>query len=114
PSTWAIYGTDGDGDGKADPRDPADAIKTQAVYMCHLVDFVKGTPGLHGEVVDLELAAYNAGPGNVQKYGGIPPFQETTNYVTKIRQLANTKYSVQPPADGSGNGRTGPVIQKAA
>jgi cell wall-associated NlpC family hydrolase len=98
PTTWATWSRDGDGDGKADPRNPADAIPAQAAYMCHLVDFVKQHPNLTGDIIALALAAYNAGPGNVQKYGGIPPFLETTNYVHKIRQLVNTRYSDIAPA----------------
>jgi soluble lytic murein transglycosylase-like protein len=38
----------------------------------------------HGDL-DLTLAAYNAGPGAVQKYNGVPPYRETRNYVSSIR-----------------------------
>jgi cell wall-associated NlpC family hydrolase len=93
PTTWQAWGQDGDRDGKADPRNPADAIRSQAAYMCHLVGIVKQHPELVDDLIDLALAAYNAGPGRVLEYKGIPPFLETTNYIHKIRQLAATKYA---------------------
>jgi cell wall-associated NlpC family hydrolase len=114
PDTWAEWGQDGDGDGRADPRNPADAIRSQAAYMCHLVAFVKQHPELNGELVDLALAAYNAGPGNVQDYNGIPPFLETTNYVRKIRDLANTKYGKAFTANnGENSGGSNGVLAAA-
>jgi hypothetical protein len=58
------------------PLDPAQAIDGAARLL-------KSHLGKFGSV-PLALAAYNAGPGAVQRYGGIPPYQETQNYVRKI------------------------------
>lgn len=59
-----------------DPLDPAQAIDGGARYLRQQYDEFGDW--------DLGLAAYNAGAGNVRKYGGVPPFKETQNYVSKI------------------------------
>jgi hypothetical protein len=60
-----------------DPRDPWQNLDGGARYiLAQLKSYGR---------IDFALAAYNAGPGNVNKYGGVPPFDETQNYVRRIR-----------------------------
>lgn len=89
PGAWVTWGRDGDGDGARDPFSPPDAIAAQGAYMCHLADQVTQL-NPNGETLDLALASYNAGIGAIQRHGGIPPYPETTAYVTRIRRLVAT------------------------
>lgn len=105
PATWATWGQDTDHSGSADPTDPADAIDAQGRFMCSLIAMMKpriANGSLSGNVLDLAWAAYNAGPGNVFKLGGIPPFTETQQYVKILRQnmLAFEQAPPVPAGDG--------------
>ncbi|MEU2433498.1 bifunctional lytic transglycosylase/C40 family peptidase [Streptomyces sp. NPDC007861] len=103
PGTWSAHGVDGDGDGDRDVWDPADAIPSAASYDCKLAGYVKKAPG---DPTDNMLAAYNAGAYAVIKYGGVPPYRETQNYVKIIRTLeksfARPVGRVQPSRQAAG------------
>jgi soluble lytic murein transglycosylase-like protein len=60
-----------------DPLDVSDNIRGGALYLRRQLDRFGGS-------VPLALAAYNAGPGAVLRFGGIPPYRETQNYVATI------------------------------
>lgn len=63
--------------GVENPLDPEQNIMGGAKYLSGLIKRFDGK-------LDNALAAYNAGPGAVSKYGGIPPYKETQNYVKKV------------------------------
>ncbi|WP_301001903.1 CHAP domain-containing protein [Bifidobacterium longum] len=113
PGTWAAHGLDGDGDGEADIWNPHDAIWSQGNYMCDLasqVETAKKSGKLTGDTLELTLAAYNAGLGSVLRYGMVPPFEETINYVRRIKELAATKYTATGTAEGGTVGSLEPKL----
>ncbi len=70
----------------------------------HLNDNIKGGIAYYKKMyqmfgsMELALAAYNAGPGNVKKYNGIPPFKETRNFVSSIMNSYNSMKVNPDPA----------------
>jgi soluble lytic murein transglycosylase-like protein len=77
PATAAEYGV-------ANPYDPQDNIRAGVAYLRSLLR-------RYDEKEELALAAYNAGPGAVEKYGNaVPPYRETINYVDRIQGRMKT------------------------
>jgi hypothetical protein len=70
-----------------DPLDPIQNLDGGARYLRQQIDRFGS--------IRLGLAAYNAGPGNVEKYGGVPPFKETQRYVAKITAAVPTEAQAQ-------------------
>ena len=84
---------------KADPRDPAQNVAAGAMYLRELL--VKYQNSDHQ--VSQALAAYNAGPGAVDKYKGVPPYPETRAYIQRVISRYN-KESEQNASRESGMG----------
>ena len=66
--------------GVTDPFDARQNVYAGAQMLSELLDSYDGN-------ATLALAAYNAGSGSVQKYGGVPPYEETLNYISKINDI---------------------------
>ncbi|HKG48340.1 MAG TPA: lytic transglycosylase domain-containing protein [Pyrinomonadaceae bacterium] len=73
-----------------DPNDPVENITAGTKYLSWLLKRFSGN-------VELALAGYNAGEGSVDKYDGIPPYKETTNYVKIITKRYGKLYHPVPP-----------------
>lgn len=86
-----------------DPWDPWQSLRGAARLMRSYLD-------RYAWSYELALAAYNAGPGAVAKYGGVPPYPETQKY---IRAILGSGGSVSPPASGAMD-NVGAIITLAA
>ena len=65
----------------SDPWDPDQNIEGGVKYLAHLLDVYKGD-------TTRAVAAYNAGEGAVDRFGGVPPYRETRDYVRKVMDLS--------------------------
>lgn len=88
PATAERFGCD-------DPHDPVKNVTAGTKYLSWLLKRFSGN-------VELALAGYNAGEGAVDKYDGIPPYNETRNYVKIIsKRYGKIYHPVLPPAEAA-------------
>ncbi|HUB73337.1 MAG TPA: lytic transglycosylase domain-containing protein [Solirubrobacteraceae bacterium] len=80
--------------GVAEPLDPVESIEGGARLLGELMRQFAGNAGD-------ALAAYNAGPGAVQEYGGVPPYSETQSYVSKVLGYAESYRHTHPDTTGA-------------
>ncbi len=81
--------------GVANPFDPREAIEGGARYLGQMLSQFGGN-------VEDALAAYNAGPGAVSQYGGVPPYSETESYVSKVLGYAEAYRQSHPATSAAG------------
>ncbi|HEV7939108.1 MAG TPA: lytic transglycosylase domain-containing protein [Solirubrobacteraceae bacterium] len=81
--------------GVSNPLNPTESIEGGARYLGQLMNQFGGS-------TEDALAAYNAGPGAVRQYGGIPPYAETQSYVSKVLSYAETYRQTHPASISAG------------
>ena len=70
--------------GVRDPFDPAQNIRAGVAYLKHLL-------ARYSNNEEMALAAYNAGPEAVRKYGAVPPYRETRSYIARIQSTGEVR-----------------------
>jgi soluble lytic murein transglycosylase len=90
----------------SDPFDPAQNIGAGTAYMRQLLDSFD-------EQLVLALAGYNAGPEAVRRYGGVPPYRETQQYVERVLRLVQgSEFTRIPDATVESGGRRTYLVRK--
>ena len=84
--------------GVSNPFDPAQAIMGGTEYLAYLLGLFRGN-------IDLAAAGYNAGENAVLRYGGIPPYKETRNYVVRVNSALGSAPVVMSASSESRSAR---------